>query len=78
MEPQVHERIKFFIWMVNHGRLVTNTYLHKLNLCGPEYIVCPNVTKDILHMLRDCNPATTVYKFLIKEPYGNRFFETNL
>lgn len=63
---------------MNHGRLVTYAYIYKLNLCGPNCIVCPNVTEDILHVLRDCNPAMTVWKSLIREPYWNRFFETDL
>lgn len=51
--------------MVNHDRYVTNAYLHKLNMCGPDCTACPNVTKDIFHVLGDCNLAMTVWKSLI-------------
>lgn len=47
---KVHERIKVFIWLVKHDWLVTNAYLHRLNLCAPWCGDCLDIYMKILSM----------------------------
>ncbi|CAN1732121.1 Putative ribonuclease H protein At1g65750 [Linum perenne] len=51
-------RIKHFLWLVAHNRLLTNLERKKRHLTAEECCrLCPNSIEDNLHVLRDCRSA---------------------
>lgn len=54
METQIPERIKRFVWLIKHGRLLTSEYLYMMSICDPCCLDCHETFEDIIHLLRDC------------------------
>ncbi|CAN1157552.1 Putative ribonuclease H protein At1g65750 [Linum perenne] len=51
-------RIKHFLWLVAHNRLLTNSERNRRHMTTEDCCrLCPNSTEDSLHVLRDCRSA---------------------
>lgn len=55
------ERVKFFLWIVGHDRLCTNSRRAKWCACDPSCSVCQNQPETTTHVLRDCTEAKKVW-----------------
>jgi hypothetical protein len=62
---QVPERVKTFTWMMQHGRLLTNSLKSKMRLCHAMCDFCGDVEETILHVLRDCPRAREIWSCVI-------------
>ncbi|XP_028761232.1 uncharacterized protein LOC114719845 [Neltuma alba] len=75
----IPERVKFFIWQVFHERLPTNNLRAKRNPNAsaecPFECLCE---ESILHTLRDCESANSVWLSVINPLYVYTFFSGNL
>ncbi|GAU34558.1 hypothetical protein TSUD_219420 [Trifolium subterraneum] len=59
---QVPERVRSFIWLVRHNRLITNYRKSKMHLCDPWCNHCVDIVEDTIHVLRDCPLAKNLGK----------------
>jgi ribonuclease HI len=71
---QVPERVKTFIWMMLHGRLLTNSLKSKMRLCHAMSAFCGDVEENILHVLRDCPRAMEIWSCVIATNDRASFF----
>ena len=72
---QAPQRIKFFLWLVAHERLMMNAHGVRRGLdSDPSCKVCNCMEEDIRHILRDCPTAREVWSHLI--PYNSINFYT--
>jgi hypothetical protein len=51
---KVPERVRTFVWMVKHGRLLTNERKHRMGLGSEMCDFCRDHKDTTLHALRDC------------------------
>ena len=52
---KVPQRIKMFLWLVQHGRILTNLERYKRKFTtNPYYLCCPGEVEDLNHLLRCC------------------------
>jgi hypothetical protein len=58
---QVPERVRSFIWLAKHDRLLTNLRRKKMGLSHDMCLFCGNVVESTLHVLRDCPLAMTIW-----------------
>ncbi|MBA0672431.1 hypothetical protein Goklo_000008 [Gossypium klotzschianum] len=59
-----------------HGPLFEKTFFgfgHDLN-CG----VCGNVSKDVLHVLRDCSTVRNIWNLLVPHDWLTNFYSSSL
>ncbi|KAJ8438489.1 hypothetical protein Cgig2_008976 [Carnegiea gigantea] len=55
----VPHRIQIFLWLILHGRLLTNATRFKRKMATHRYCeVCPTMAEDLEHVLRKCLRAT--------------------
>ncbi|KAK8508915.1 hypothetical protein V6N12_035016 [Hibiscus sabdariffa] len=75
----VSERIKYFLWVVAHGKLLTNLHRHQRNLTAdPLCTICGASEESILHVLRDCNATAMLWSSVIPQGLLPRFFTMDL
>ncbi|CAN1142701.1 Putative ribonuclease H protein At1g65750 [Linum perenne] len=56
-------RVRHFLWLVGHNRLLTNEERRKRHMTNEGGCrLCPSIAKDSLHVLRDCKAAKTFWK----------------
>jgi hypothetical protein len=67
---KVPERIRAFIWLAMHDRLLTNSNKSKMGLCHAMCNYCGDVEETAIHVLRDCPLASYVWNQII--PVNNR------
>jgi hypothetical protein len=67
---KVPERIRAFIWLAMHDRLLTNSNKSKTGLCHAMCNYCGDVEETAIHVLRDCPFASYVWNQII--PVNNR------
>lgn len=70
----VPERVRSFLWLVQHGRLITNQRKNRLGLGDPYCDRCGTITETVLHALRDCPHAKFVWTHLVKYCKRASFF----
>lgn len=59
----VPQRIRFFLWLVFHDRVMTNTFRFVRGLTDdPRCGVCAEVEENIEHILRKCPTAKMVWR----------------
>lgn len=59
------ENLKFFSWMVKHGSLPTNFIrVNHHASADPSYQRFGADSETIIHTLRDCNRAATIWNYL--------------
>lgn len=69
------QRVRFFLWIADKQRLLTNSERTRRGLShNSSFSVCGNETKDILHVLRDSLAAKEVWKHVIHIRQQTRFF----
>ncbi|CAN1786718.1 Putative ribonuclease H protein At1g65750 [Linum perenne] len=55
-------RVKHFLWLAGHDRLLTNEQRVKRNLTtNPDCPLCPGMAESSIHILRDCTFASAVW-----------------
>jgi hypothetical protein len=72
---EVHERVRCFIWMARHGRLLTNQMKHNMRLGEPYCHRCSMQIESLLHVLRDCPLARVVWIHLVPMNLRRNFFD---
>jgi ribonuclease HI len=70
----IPERVKAFMWMAMHNRLITNSLKSKMGLCHAMCSYCGNVEETTLHVLRDCSKAQNLWYNLIPVQHRGIFF----
>jgi hypothetical protein len=58
---KVPERVRSFIWMAMHDRLLTNSNKSKMGICHAMCNYCGDVEETAIHVLRDCPTASNVW-----------------
>jgi len=72
------ERIKHFMWMLYHGRLLTNLRKHKMGIGNPMCRFCHDEIESEIHVLRDCPKATALWLCVVDIAARTSFFEGDL
>ncbi|CAN1161396.1 Putative ribonuclease H protein At1g65750, partial [Linum perenne] len=72
-------RVRFFLWLAAHNRLLTNSERTRRHLtlddaCGR----CRNNKEDLLHVLRDCQIAKSTWDLFIPRIESASFFTGNI
>ncbi|CAN1841320.1 Putative ribonuclease H protein At1g65750 [Linum perenne] len=68
-------RIKFFLWLATHNRLLTNLERKKRHMTDSDSCrLCPGLAEDGLHVLRDCNSARAFWKAFLPPDRFASFF----
>jgi len=76
---QVPQRMRFFLWLTTHDRLLTNTHRVKRGLVDdPQCKGCLQEDEDRLHILRDCKYAREVWTKLVPADKQGAFFDQPL
>ncbi|CAN1762528.1 Putative ribonuclease H protein At1g65750 [Linum perenne] len=68
-------RVRFFLWLAVHSRLLTNSERRRRHLCIDD--TCPRCrtgAEDIIHVLRDCPFARSIWQELIPATEHDFFF----
>ncbi|CAN1851753.1 Putative ribonuclease H protein At1g65750 [Linum perenne] len=72
-------RVRFFLWLAVHNRLLTNSERRRRHLCNEDICSrCRTDTEDALHVLRDCPLAKSTWKLLIPAVDHQSFFTGSL
>ncbi|CAN1142695.1 Putative ribonuclease H protein At1g65750 [Linum perenne] len=72
-------RVRHFLWLVGHNRLLTNEERRKRHMTNEGGCrLCPSIAKDSLHVLRDCKAAKTFWKEFLPQAADASFFSGNL
>jgi len=62
---KIPQRIKLFVWLLLHGRLLTNSERYRRRLCmSPVCELCQDATEDLDHLFRTCSAAQSVWQEL--------------
>ncbi|CAN1796887.1 Putative ribonuclease H protein At1g65750 [Linum perenne] len=73
------QRIRQFLWLVAHNRLLTNSERHRRHLAEVGACqVCPGLEESVLHVLRDCPLASATWELLALPSGDQTFFQTPL
>ncbi|CAN1250668.1 Putative ribonuclease H protein At1g65750, partial [Linum perenne] len=68
-------RVRFFLWLAVHNRLLTNTKHMRRHLCNDDVCSrCRAGPEDTLHVLRDCSFAKSIWQALIPTRDHQEFF----
>ncbi|CAN1729274.1 Putative ribonuclease H protein At1g65750 [Linum perenne] len=68
-------RIKHFLWLATHNRLLTNAERRRRHMTSCEFCRhCPNVSETSIHVLRDCHLARSVWLALLPPGLAADFF----
>lgn len=62
---QVAQRVRSFVWLIVHDRLLANQRKHRMRLGDDCYNHCLNVPESTLHALQDCLLASYLWKSLV-------------
>ncbi|KAK9037917.1 hypothetical protein V6N11_022816 [Hibiscus sabdariffa] len=75
----VPERIKYFLWLSLHGRILTNENRCIRHLCeDPVCSICASSDESILHVLRDCQSTATLWSSIISRQQLREFFHLEI
>ncbi|XP_028767839.1 uncharacterized protein LOC114725488 [Neltuma alba] len=72
------ERIRVFIWIAFNNKLPTNAWRSKWSATQDICPCCNFGSEDVLHILRDCEYASGLWKHLVHPKYHSAFFATHL
>jgi ribonuclease HI len=75
---KVPERVRTFVWMVKHGRLLTNERKHRMGLGSEMCDFCRDHKDTTLHALRDCVLVRPLWLSVVDASLRHEFFTTNL
>ncbi|CAN1797288.1 Putative ribonuclease H protein At1g65750 [Linum perenne] len=72
-------RIRFFLWLVAHDRLLTNAERKRRHLCAFDTCSrCSIAPEETIHVLRDCKFARDLWVSLIPPDKHHSFFAGSL
>jgi hypothetical protein len=71
---KVSERIRAFIWMAMHDRLLTNSNKNKMGLGHAMCNYCGDVEETTMHVLRDCPIASNMWNQVVPVNSRGVFF----
>ncbi|GAU22495.1 hypothetical protein TSUD_296140 [Trifolium subterraneum] len=74
----VMERVRVFVWQIQHGRLLTKQWLAKMQLGEPYCDNCYQFEESIIHVIRDCPMAVQTWQQLLHTNARSNFFTTQL
>ncbi|KAK9044065.1 hypothetical protein V6N11_072385 [Hibiscus sabdariffa] len=75
----VPERIKYFLWLSFHGRILTNENRCIRHLCeDPVCSICASSDESILHVLRDCRSTATLWSSIVPRQQLREFFHLEI
>ncbi|KAK2435125.1 hypothetical protein QL285_020204 [Trifolium repens] len=75
---KVPGRVRAFILLVNHDRLLTNDRKNRMGLSTDMCDYCRNSKETTLHALRDCVLVRPVWLSLVDASRRHQFFSSNL
>ncbi|CAN1751084.1 Putative ribonuclease H protein At1g65750 [Linum perenne] len=72
-------RVKHFLWLAAHDRLLTNAERHRRHMTEDDTCHhCNTVSETSLHTLRDCTLAKSVWEALLPPNLVNDFFSGSI
>lgn len=72
---KAQERIKVFMWLLAHDKILTNASRWRRHLTSnPCCFRCDAVVEDGLHVIRDCKGSKEVWECFIPPPLWRNFF----
>jgi hypothetical protein len=71
---EVPERVRTFVWMMRHGKILANKMKHAMNLCEPYCNRCNLHEETIIRVVRDCHIDMVVWIHLVPQQISNNFF----
>ncbi|CAN1853756.1 Putative ribonuclease H protein At1g65750, partial [Linum perenne] len=72
-------RVKYFLWLVAHNRLLNNAERQKCHMTDSGCCrLCPTMIEDSLHVLRDCKMVQSFWRDFLPPPAIASFFSGNL
>jgi len=72
---KTRQRVKFFLWLATHDRLMTNFNRFTRGVASdPSCKCCPFTSEDTNHILRNCVHARRIWRNLI--PIRNKAFSS--
>ena len=64
-----------FLWLANHGKLLTNEERCRRHLAeDSHHLICNELNESCLHVLRDCPAAYYVWAYLVPRDMFPNFF----
>jgi len=67
------KRIRCFMWLLQHDRLLTNSRFHRMQLRFPFCHQCEESVETTLHVMRDCPLAKVVWVNKFRARYWEVF-----
>ncbi|KAF7807158.1 ribonuclease H [Senna tora] len=75
----VHERIRSFICLITHGKILTNSHRRQRNLTdNATFPRCGRTDEKVLHVLRDCDEVAELWTRFVAPQRWNTFFSLEL
>ncbi|CAN1137716.1 Putative ribonuclease H protein At1g65750 [Linum perenne] len=72
-------RVRFFLWLVAHNRILTNAERRRRHLSATDTCDrCNMGSEDVLHVLRDCNFAVKIWRGILPHSQLQSFFSGSL
>ncbi|CAN1768663.1 Putative ribonuclease H protein At1g65750 [Linum perenne] len=72
-------RVRHFLWLVTHDRILTNAERRRRHLTEADaYQRCRVCTEDTLHAVHDCQVAREIWSFFIPLELASHFFSDSL
>lgn len=68
------ERVRHFVWILQHHRLLTNSRKHRMDLGSVMCSFCNNVEEDAFHVLRDCSRVVAIWMEIVHTNNKLSFF----
>lgn len=75
---KVHEKIKVFLWLMLHGRLLTNLGIWRRMAASAACGRCHKEDEGVPHAIKDCVVAKEVWRCLIEPELRSEFFSLGL
>jgi ribonuclease HI len=70
----VPERVRTFMWMMFHERLLTNSLKNTMGVSHRMCTFCGDVEETVLHAMRDCPRAMEIWSSVISFSERGRFY----
>jgi ribonuclease HI len=74
----VPERVRSFVWLIKHDRLMTYSRLNRMHIGNPYCHHCGDAIETTLHVLRDCPLAEAVWLNSVELKFRTNFYTTDL
>lgn len=75
---KVLERVRVFIWLIKHDRLLTNVRKHQMGLGVNTCEYCNGFLETVLHALRNCSLVNQFWTSVVPFAKRDRFFTSIL